>query len=364
MRILFLLPLLLLSSGCQKKPEPQKPTFQVIITKPLVQTVNLYNAYIGNVHPFLQVEIKAQVEGVLTGAFFKEGDEVKEGDLIFSIDSRPYVAQLQKAEGALAQSLANLRYAEDVAKRNARLAQEDYVSQVQYDEYITNVLTSKASIKENEADITTAKINISYCNIHAPMNSITGKIGLQVGNLIPNVGETPLVTLNQITPTYTYFSVPQKDLPQIMELHREKKLEVRAFLNGDYENPYTGTLDLIDNEVNTETGSILMRGIFQNEEKKLWPGEFIDVHLILGEQKNAILIPTEAIAQGQKGQYVFIIKENNTTELKWIKPGQRIGKMTIINKGVKPGDQVVLQGQVNLGTGTKVSIKNTVKGSI
>ncbi|NGX46987.1 MAG: Multidrug resistance protein MdtA [Chlamydiae bacterium] len=360
MRILFLLPFLLLS-GCHKKQELQKPVFQVEVTKPKVENVQLYNTYIGNVQPFLQVEIKAQVEGVLTGAYFKEGNEVEEGDLIFTIDSRPYVAALQKAEGALAQSVANLRYAQDVAKRNASLAQEDYVSKVQYDEYITNVLTYKASVKENEADIETAKINISYCNIHAPMNSVTGKIELQIGNLIRNAGETPLVTLNQVTPTYTYFSVPQKDLTQIMQLHREKKLGVHTFLNGDYKNPYCGTLDLINNEVNNQTGSILMRGVFPNEEKMLWPGEFVDVHLILGEKKNAILIPTEAITLGQKGKYIFTIKEDDTTELKWVETGQRINDMTIIEKGVEPGDRVVIEGQINLGDGTKVAIRE--KGS-
>jgi multidrug efflux system membrane fusion protein len=358
MRILFLIPLLFLSS-CQKKPVEHKSPFQVEVTKPKVENVQLYNTYVGNVQPFLQVEVKAQVEGILTGAFFKEGDEVREGDLIFTIDSRPYVAQLQKAEGALAQSVANLRYAQDVAKRNTRLAQEEYISQEQYDEYITNVLTNKAAVKENEADIETAKINISYCNIHAPMNAVTGKIDLQVGNLIKNAGDTPLVTLNQITPTYTYFSVPQKDLTQVMKLHREKKLEVHAFLDGDYKHPHVGTLDLIDNQVNDQTGSIWMRGIFPNEEKILWPGEFVDVRLILGERKNAVLIPTDAIALGQKGKYVFVIIDNDIAELRWIQTGQRIDEMTIIEKGIEPGEFVVTQGQINLGNGTKVKIKGS-----
>lgn len=349
----------LICVGCHKKQEEKKPVFQVEVTKPKVEDVDLYYTYVGHVQPFLQVEVKAQVEGVLTGAYFKEGDEVSEGDLIFTIDSRPYVAQLKKAEGALAQSIASLRYAEDVAKRNAPLAQEDFVSQVQYDEYITNVLTYKAAIKENEADIDTAKINISYCNIHAPMRSVTGKIQLQVGNLIKNAEDTPLVILNQITPTYAYFSVPQKDLPQIMSLHRKENLKVKAFLNGNYETAYYGALDLIDNQVDDQTGSIWLRGIFPNEEKMLWPGEFVDIQLILGEKKDAILIPTQAISYGQKGKYVFVIKEDSTAQLRWIETGQRIGNMTLIEKGIEEDDRVVVKGQINLGNGTKVTIKGT-----
>lgn len=342
--------------GCHKASEQIKPPPKVHVVKPTIETVEIARSYVGQVQPFLQVEVKAQVEGVLTGAYFKEGNEVKEGDLIFTIDSRPFQAQLKKAEGALAQSLASLRYAEDVAKRNAPLVQEDFVSKVQYDEYVTNVLTYKAQIKENQADIETAKINIGYCNIHAPMNAITGIIRLQVGNLIPNDGPTPLVTLNQITPIYTYFSVPQKELAEIRKLHSEKTLPIRAYLEGRGE-PIAGKLDLIDNQVNDQTGSIWMRGFFSNENKELWPGEFTDIKLVLGHRENALLIPTEAISFGQKGKYVFVIGKDDTTDIRWVETAERIGNMTVIEKGVGPDDQVVIKGQVNLGKGTKVVIQ-------
>lgn len=356
--------LLLFFISCSKKTEEVKPsTFQVEVIKPTIKDVNLYKSYVGNVQPYVQVEIRAQVEGELTGYFFTEGQTVKAGQLLFTIDSRPYEAQLLKAEAALAQSLANLRYSEDVVSRNTKLARDDFVSQVQYDEYLTSVLNYKAQIKGNEADIKTAQINISYCNIHAPIDAVTGKLQIQVGNLIQYAGSTPLITLNQITPTYAYFSVPQKDLPNIMKLHREKPLKVSAFLENDYTEPYDGALDLIDNQVNDQTGSIWLRGVFLNEEQMLWPGEFVDVRLYTKPVENALLVPTEAISIGQKGKYVFIIHSDMKAELRYVETGQRMDNMTLIKKGIEPGELVVTKGQINLGNGTLVTIKETKSAS-
>lgn len=347
---------LLILTTCQKKEEKTTPVFQVEVM-PTVKDVDLYKTYVGNVQPFLQVEVKAQVEGEITGAYFKEGQTVQKGDLLFTIDPRPYVAQLQKAKGALAESMANLRYAEDVVKRNVSLAEKDYVSQLQYDQYLTNVLSYKGQIEQNEADIDTAKINLSYCKIHSPMEAVTGKIQIQVGNLIENAGSTPLITLNQITPIYTYFSVPQRDLPFIMQLHKEKPLKVRANLGKDNTFAFEGMLDLIDNQVNDQTGSIWLRGVFQNEDKLLWPGEFVDVRLYTESKQDAMLVPTEAVTLGQKGKYVFIIKPDLTAKLRYVQAGQRLDEMTLIESGIKPSDQVVVKGQINLANGTKVKIK-------
>lgn len=359
-RIEILLLALLALVGCKKKEEIKMPVPLVKVTKAKVEDTELFKTYVGHVQATVQVEVQAQVEGVLTGYYFTEGQEVKKGDLIFTIDSRPYEAQLLKAEGGLAESIANLRYAEDVARRNAKLVQEDYVSQVQYDEYVTTVMSNKAEIIQNEADIETAKINISYCNIHAPMNAVTGRLKINVGNLISNAEATPLVVLNQITPCYAYFSVPQRDLPEIMKLHREKPLDVKVLLNGDTKNPYIGSLDLIDNQVSDQTGAIWLRGLLPNEEKMLWPGEFVDVRLILGIKKDAVLIPTEAISIGQKGKYIYVLNQDQTVKKRAVTTGQRTGSMTLIERGLSGGETVVTQGQINLKTGKKVTVK---KGS-
>ncbi len=360
MRILTILALLLTVS-CHKKETPKRPPPQVRVSKAVGEDTYLFNSYVGHVKALVQVEVQAQVEGVLTGYYFTEGQEVKKGDLLFTIDSRPYEAQLAKATGALAQSIANLRYAQDVVSRNTALAKQDYVSKLQYDQYITTVMTTEAEIEQNKAEIETAKINISYCNIHAPMNAVTGVLQINVGNLIKNAEETPLVTLNQITPTYAYFSVPQKDLPEIMSLQRKEALQVKAFLNGDYDKPFEGTLDLIDNQVNDKTGSIWLRGIFPNEDKMLWPGEFVDIQLIKELKKSAVLVPTEAVITGQKGKYLFVVKDGNAVEIRYVKTGQRIKGMTLIEKGVDAGEEVVIQGQINLINGSKVTVQKAKK---
>ncbi len=358
MRILVLLLCLFSFLGCQKKELPKEMIFPVKVTKPTIKDIQLTESYVGHIAPFVQVEVQAQVEGVLTGYYFTEGQDVKAGDLLFTIDSRPYLAQLEKAEAGLALSTANLRYAEDVLTRNAPLAKDDFVSQIQFDQYTTNVLTNQAAIQENEADITTAKINISYCNIHSPIDAVTGKLKIQVGNLIKNAEETPMITLNQIQPIYAYFSVPQKDLPKIMKLHREGPLSLNTYLNGDPSTPYPGKLDLIDNEVDSQTGSILLRGVCPNEEKMLWPGEFIDVELITEEKKDAILVPTQAVSTGQKGKYLFVLRGNETVQLRWIKTGQQFGDMTLIEEGLEPQELVVTEGQINLSDKTRVEVKS------
>lgn len=349
--------LILCFTACSKPVKPPPPSIPVLMAKPIVQDTAIYKEYIGHVEAFVKVEVKSQVEGVITGAYFTQGQSVKKGDLIITIDSRPYEAQLAKAEALLSENVANLRYAEDTAKRYAKLVQQDYVAQLQYDQYITNVLTSKASIKQSQADIETAKINISYCNISAPMDAVAGVLQVDVGNLIQNAQETPLVVLNQITPIYVYFSVPQQDLPQIQLLQRKSPLEVRAFLNEDFTRPFIGKLDLINNQVDEKTGTVLLRGIFPNTDQILWPGEFVDVRLILETKKEAILVPTESVQIGQQGYYAFIVDSQQTAQLRSVKIAQRMGKQVMIESGITKEDNVVIEGQINLFSGAKVTPK-------
>jgi multidrug efflux system membrane fusion protein len=354
-----LLMILALLASCEKKPTETRAPPTVLTVTAEAKDTPIQKIYVGHVQAYVQVEIKSQVEGVFTGYYFTEGQEVKEGDLMITIDSRPYEAQLEKAQGALAESIANLRLSEDTVRRYSKLASEDYVAQLQYDEYLTNVAINKAEIAQNKAEIETAKINISYCNIHAPITGVTGRLQIQQGNLIQNAGDTPLVLLNQITPTYVYFSVPQKDLPEIMRAHRENPLKLQAVLSGDSSHPFDGILDLIDNQIDESTGSLWLRGVFANEEKMLWPGEFTDVTLILSIKKDAVLVPAEAVVLGQKGHYAYVIKEDHTAEFRAVKLGERYGDFYIINEGIKAGEQIATEGQINLTPGEKVSIKKS-----
>jgi multidrug efflux system membrane fusion protein len=356
-RFLLLTQLALTLFSCSKKTAPpEKPAPLVRVES--VQSVDtpLFNTYVGHVVPYMQIDVRAQVEGELTGYYFIEGQEVKEGDLIFTLDARPYEAQLAKAKAALANTMATLQFAKETAERNKELAKEEFVAILQYDEYLTNVETAKANIEGAKADIDTAKINISYCNIHSPISGVTGKLEFDVGNLITNAGQTPLVTINQVAPIYVYFSVPQSDLPSIMKRQRLSPLLVETFLNDDLQTPFTGTLDFIDNQIDPQTGSIWMRGVFANESRLLWPGEFTEVRLILEVQTGALLIPTQAIQVGPKGLSVFVLKEDAAVELRTVTVGQRVNDKTIIKAGLKEGEKVVVEGQINLSPGIKVTV--------
>jgi RND family efflux transporter, MFP subunit len=327
------------------------------VTEVQVADTAIFNTYVGHVTPYVQVEVRAQVEGELTGYFFTEGAEVKAGDLLFTLDSRPYEAQLAKAKAALANTMATLDFAKETAQRNQKLAEEEFVATLQYDEYLTNVETANANIEAAKADIEMAQINISYCNIHSPVSGVTGKLEFDVGNLITNAAATPLVTINQIAPIYIYFSVPQNDLPQIMKLQRTSSLRVEALLNNDKEQCFAGTLDFIDNQVDEKTGSISMRAVFENETKMLWPGEFTQLRLILEVKKGALLIPKEAIQIGQEGASVFVLKPDQSVELKKVETGQVVENQILILSGLAAGDLIVVEGQINLSNGVKVLVQ-------
>lgn len=349
--------LIFFCTACSHKPTPAPalPTVSIVTVK--AADVPRFHTYIGHVKAFVQIEVRSQVEGVITGCHFQEGKEVKEGDLLLTIDSRPYEAQLAKAKAALSESLANLQYAKEVANRNAQLVQNEYVARLQFDQYLTNIETAKANIAASQADIDTANINISYCKIYSPADGVAGILQFDVGNLIRNAGQTPLITINQITPIYVYFSVPQTDLPEIMKLHRHSPLRVEAYLDQEEKRPFIGTLDFIDNQVNEQTASIWMRGAFSNEKKLLWPGQFATVRLILQIEKNALLVPIEAVQISQKGPSIFVVKSDQTVEMRVVTLGQRLGNEVVISSGLQPGEHVVTQGQLNLATGTKVTIK-------
>ncbi len=354
MRLLGLL-LLLLAVGCSKKQPPTKLAPYVTIGKATSQDVPIYFDYVGHVEAYESVEIKAQVAGLIMGQYFTEGQEVKAGDLLLTIDDRPYRAALAKTEAELGYNLATLRQAKETVARYSLLIKEGYVSQLDYDQYITNVYTTEAMIKQNYADIETARINLDYCTITAPITGITSKLLIKVGNYIPVGGDSPLMTLKQIRPIKVQFTAPEKDLARIKLANDENPLKVIAYLQG---MPIEGTLSLIDNAVNTQTGMILLEAVFPNTDKRLWPGEFVDTKVILEIKKRATVIPSQAVLLGEEGPYVYVLTAHKTAELRFVIPGQKEGGSTLIEKGISPGEIVILEGQINLSPGDAVTIKN------
>jgi len=354
----ILLLLFILLSACGKKPPPPSKIVSISTTEATTCTVPLYYDYVGHVIAYNVVQIVPQVQGFLTNIYFEQGQEVKEGDLLCTIDVRPYKAALAQAEATLAQTVAALRYSEDTVERYSKLVQDDFVSQLDFDNYVTNVLSNEAVIKQNLAQIETARLNVEFCYLKAPMNAVAGVLQIDEGNFIPAGSPDPIVTLNQIQPTYVQFYVPEDDLPKIREAQAKKPLKTHVYLEGVQDVYHDGELTLINNQVDLSTGSIMLEATLPNEDKALWPGQFTSVRLFLGEIENAIVLPSQAIQIGQNGPYVYVIKDDLTVELRNVKKGERIDDYFVITSGLASGEKVVLEGQVNLMPGAKVSIDN------
>lgn len=345
---------LLFLIGCSKTEPPKAEPPYVKVTQPLVCDAPIFLEYIGHVEPNITVDIKAQVSGVLTGQYFVEGQEVCENSLLMTIDPRPFQAELERAQGVLLQNIASLRQAKDTAERYRELVPKNFISQLDYDQIVTNVLSAEGAVQQAEADVERAKIELEYCTIAAPIRGVASKLQIDVGNYVPTGGDTPLLTINQISPIRVSFFVSEKDLPKIACLQMQEPLTTEVLRAGQW---IQGKLFLINNKVDESTGMVLMEALFENKDFSLWPGEYVDTRVILKIQKDAVLVPPQTIQIGQDGPYLYVLKPDQTVELRKIKVGQKEEKHTLIESGLLPGEVVVTQGQLNLSPGIKVIVK-------
>ncbi|MCB1109996.1 MAG: efflux RND transporter periplasmic adaptor subunit [Chlamydiia bacterium] len=360
--LVFSVALLLACVGCSKKQAPQEPKpVPIQATKAISKDVPHYIETVGHMEAYNIVNIMAQVDGYLMKTYFADGADVKQGDLLYLIDQRPYLADLEKAEGALEESIANLGYAERTAERNSQLVKDEYISQDTFDNLVTNVMVDDATVKQNQADVETAKINLGYTTIYAPMDARAGERLVDDGNLILESQETTLVTLNQITPIYSVFFINEKDLPAVQRYKAKyHDLKVYSTVDDPQSPTYEGVLTFIDNGIDISTGMIKLKATYPNEDKVLWPNQYVKVKLVLDVIENAVLVPFEAVQSSTKGKYVFVVKGNQTVEMRTITVGQMQEDNTIVvTKGLKAGERVVTVGQVNLYPGAKVTIKKT-----
>ena len=346
--------LLLCLVACSKPtPPPPEPPY-VKVGKPLVCDAPIYFEYVGHIEPNLTAQIKPQVDGVLTGQYFVEGQEVCENSLLLTIDPRPFQAQLENAEGQLAQSIATLQQAQETAARYKDLVPLNYISQLDYDQFVTNALTAGAAVQQAQAAVDSAKINLSYCTIKAPFRGVASKLKVDVGNVVNSLSDTQLLTINQISPIRISFFVPEKDLSKIACLQVKQPLTTEVKRGDQW---IQGKLFLINNQVDESTGMILLQAVFENKDWTLWPGEYVDVRLILKIEPNAILVPSPTIQVGQEGNYVYVLKPDQTVELRAVKVGQKEENNTLIESGLAAHETVITEGQLNLKPGIKVQIK-------
>lgn len=312
---------------------------------------------VGNAEAFQTVAVKSQVTGVLNQAHFKEGQNVRKGQLLFTIDPRPFEAVLRQAEANLARDVAQLQNAREQARRYAELVKKQYVSQEQYDQIRTNADAMEATVDADRAAVENAKVQLSYCYIYSPIDGQVGTLLVNEGNLVRVNDATPLVVINQITPINVTFSVPEQHLADISRHMASGTLKVDARFPSDEGRPEQGHLAFVDNAVDRTTGTIKLKAEFKNSARRLWPGQFINVALTLSTQADAVVIPSEAVQVGQEGQHVFVVKPDKRVEVRPVTVSRTTEGEAIIATGLKAGEQVVREGQFLLGPDSRIEFK-------
>jgi membrane fusion protein, multidrug efflux system len=355
-----ILVLIFLLAACGKKAEQQvvKPAAPVTVGVVTQKPVPLQVGVIGNVEASSIVAVKAQVGGTLTKVHFTEGQDVKKGELLFTIDPRPYEAALKQAEAIFARDRAQYENARAEERRYTELVTKGYVAQTQYDQVRTNAVALEAIVQASKAAVDNAQLQLAYCTIRSPFSGRTGSLVAYEGNLIKANADTPMVTINQIQPINVSFAVPEKTLPEIKKYMAGGALNVQALLSKDDKNPVSGRLTFIENTVDTATGTIRLKGSFANTDRKLWPGQFVNVLLTLVMQNNAVVVPTQAVQAGQKGQFVFVVREDATVEARPVVVSRTFGEESVIESGLTSGEKVVTDGQLRLTPGAKVEVKS------
>ncbi|MEH1831148.1 MAG: efflux RND transporter periplasmic adaptor subunit [Nostoc sp.] len=420
---LLILGLAYLCSACNaseaessKKEAGKKRAVPVVVATATQKTIPIQLSATGTVEAYSTVSVKSQVDGQLTGVYFQQGQNVNKGDLLFKIDSRPLQAALMQANAAKAKDLALVKQTQanvlkaiadvnqakanvvkdkaqatnaDVqAQRYASLLNKGAISKEQAQQYQTtaeaqqatvkadqggvanaqaavaaaqaDVQNAKAAVASDEAAIDNAKVQLSYSSIYSPIAGRTGSLKLTQGNLVQANATDPLITISQIRPIYVNFYIPQRLLPDLKKYSANGKLQVDALPPKDAGHPVRGELSFVDSGVNTQTGTIQLKGTFANADDRLVPGQFVNVVLKLSQEPNAITVPSVAVQSGQQGHYVYVVKPDKTAEMRQITVGDTVGNETVIQRGLKSGEQVVTDGQFNLVPGATVQVKPEV----
>src|SRR6266536_2596991 len=340
---------------------------------------------IGNVEPLSTIAVRSQVEGTLQRVGFVPGQEVKKGDVLFVIDPRPLQSALSQAEGNLLKAMAAVRQGNDIvardqataandkviANRDANLLEAGVIAREQYDNDMAKLQSDEATVradqsavanlqaaqKAEQAAVENARVQLSYTTIRAPIAGKTGNLAVTAGNLVRANDTTAMVTITQSAPIYVTFSVPEKDLMRIRQYSGASELAVQVIVPGDESNPVTGKLSLVDNTVDVTTGTVRLKAIYQNDDRRLYPGQFVNIVLTLGIENQAVVVPSQAVQIGQDKSFVYVVNADMTAQVRNVKTGATIDNMTVIEDGLKPGEQVVTDGQLRLVPGAKVQVK-------
>ena len=316
---------------------------------------------IGTVQSIATVIIKSRVDGQIADVHFEEGQDVKEGDLLFTLDNRSFQAQLAQAEAVLQRDRAQLERAQLELKRQTELADRGVASAQKLEDAQMAEKVLQAAIRASEAAAENARVNLSYTTIRSPITGRTGSVILKRGNVVKSNDTTtnavPLVTITQLRPIYVSFTIPERHLPDIRAaLADSERLPAVVTMPSQPDKPITGMLTFVDNQVDAATGTITLKATFANDDIRLWPGQFVNVNLTLGIQAHAVVVPSPTIQIGQNGPYVFVIKEDSTVELRLVRIDRTVGNRTVVASGLNAGERVVVDGQLRLNNGTRVTM--------
>jgi multidrug efflux system membrane fusion protein len=353
----------LYSSGCSEPgagaaaDQRRQRVVPVRAATAAVRDIPIQLRAIGTVEAYASVSIKSRVEGQVAEVHFLEGQEVTKGARLFTIDPRPFEAALREAEANLLRAQSEAQNARVEAERMVKLLEQRIVSQDEHDTAQTRAASLRAMVTADEAAVDKAKLDLLYCHISSPIDGRIGQILVHQGNVV-NPDETTLAVVNQIRPIYVGFSVPQQELSEIRHRVADERLLVEVYPGKHHDRATVGELSFINNQVDTDTGTVLLKGLFANDDEQLWPGQFVDTVVTLAVQRDAVVVPSEAVQTGQQGQYVFTIGPGQTVELRPVRTGEDLGAEIVIAEGLRAGERVVTDGQLQLAPGMTVEVKS------
>jgi membrane fusion protein, multidrug efflux system len=361
LQFLYVLPLLqMAASGCNRA-NPQAtgvlpPPPLVSVAKAQVQDVPVYLDEIGKSYAFESVTVTPQVGGRITQRQFQDGTDLTKGQLLFVIDPRPYQAQLDSAKGALAQAKAALELAKVEFARSSELLNSKVIAKQDYDTKKSTVEVDQAQVESAEAALETAQLNLEYCYIHTPIPGRAGARLVDVGNVV-QANTTALLLIQRLDPIYADFTITERDLPNVQKEMTRGTLKTSVRLPSDPEERVrAGELTFLDNTVQNGTGTVFLRATISNPDHHFWPGQFVNVRLVLAIQKGAVLIPNQATQISQEGPFVYVVKPDNTADLRLVTLGQRQGDYIVVSQGVAPGENIIVAGQMTVIPKSKVRV--------
>jgi multidrug efflux system membrane fusion protein len=340
----------------RKKPAAQAPApveVTGLAVKPQIAPMGVDG--IGHVYAVRTVNVRSQVTGVIKKTLFKEGDLVKEGEPLLVIDPDGYKAKYDEAVNTLARDKATAAQARRDWLRYKDLVAQAVISQDDYEQKRTAYRQALEQVRVDEASVVNAKVNLDYCYINAPCTGVAGLQSYKTGNLV-EANKDIIVTVNQIEPINVQFAVAEKYLADIRAYADKNTLAVTAHSPNHPDKVSTGKLTVVNNTVDTSSGTITLQGEFPNTDRNLWPGQFVDASVILTETANTILVPSSAVVTGQDGASIFLVKSDNTVEVRKVEAGRKIGAQTVVEKGLAPGEKVITSGQIKLFPGVPVKI--------